>query len=152
MPEMASPAPSSRLQNAFKYYRKVRKMGPKCRKGLITPKWCELQQKVSVLRRQRRLQISRVKNIGGVFELSGVAFRLVPSYGGILVLYLAPLSSPSRGKQFGLFLFLFFGYYLLLLRAVSAPSDPFRTSWKFDSETAAEQKTSKTRKAHKLWD
>ena len=34
---------------------------------------------------QMRLQISRVKNIGNVFKLSGVEFRLVPPYGGILV-------------------------------------------------------------------
>ena len=29
---------------------------------------------------------SLVKNIGNVFELSGLAFRLVPLYGGLLVL------------------------------------------------------------------
>ena len=34
---------------------------------------------------QRRLQISRVKNISTVFELSGVAFCLVLPYGGLLV-------------------------------------------------------------------
>ena len=34
---------------------------------------------------QRRLQISQVKNIGNVFELSSVAFRLAPAYGGLLV-------------------------------------------------------------------
>ena len=38
-----------------------------------------------VLQRQRRLQISRVKNISRVFELSGVVFRLVPLYDGLLV-------------------------------------------------------------------
>ena len=43
------------------------------------------RQKISVLQRHRRLQISRVKNIGRVFESSGVAFRLVPPYGGLLV-------------------------------------------------------------------
>ena len=32
-----------------------------------------------------RLQISRVKNIGNVFELIGVAFHLAPPYGGLLV-------------------------------------------------------------------
>ena len=40
---------------------------------------------LSVLHCQRRLQISRVKNIGNVFELSGEAFRLAPLYGGFLV-------------------------------------------------------------------
>ena len=34
---------------------------------------------------QRRLLISRVKNIGIVLEQSGVAFRLAPPYGGLLV-------------------------------------------------------------------
>ena len=34
----------------------------------------------------KRLQISRVKNICRVFELSRVAFRLVPPYGGLLVI------------------------------------------------------------------
>ena len=46
MPEMASPAHSGRLQNGIKYYRKVRKTGPNCRKGLITRKWCQIRQKV----------------------------------------------------------------------------------------------------------
>ena len=35
---------------------------------------------------QRRLKISRAKNIGSVFELSGVFFRLSPPYGGFLVI------------------------------------------------------------------
>ena len=82
---MASPAPSGRLQYAIKYYQKVRKTGPKCRKRLITRKCCDIRQKISVLQRQRRPQISRVKNIGRAFELSGVAFRLVPPYGGLCV-------------------------------------------------------------------
>ena len=43
------------------------------------------RQKISVLEGQRRLQIYRVKNIGRVSELSGVAFRLVPPYGELLV-------------------------------------------------------------------
>ena len=34
---------------------------------------------------QRRLQITRVKNIGNILEQSGVAFRLAPPYGGLLV-------------------------------------------------------------------
>ena len=34
---------------------------------------------------QRRLHISKVENIGNVFELSGVAFRLAPPYGGLIV-------------------------------------------------------------------
>ena len=59
----------------------MRKTSPKSRKGVITRKWCELRQKISVLQRQRRLQMSRVRNIGRVLELSGVAFRLVPPYG-----------------------------------------------------------------------
>ena len=55
--------------------------GLKCRKRLVTQKWCEIRQKISVLQRQ----ISPVKNIGRVFELSGVAFCLVPPCGGLLV-------------------------------------------------------------------
>ena len=39
---------------------------------------------------QRRRQISRVNNIGNVFELIGVAFRLAPPYGGILVILTYP--------------------------------------------------------------
>ena len=38
------------------------------------------------MQRQTRLQISRVKNVGNVFELSDVAFRLAPPYGGLLIL------------------------------------------------------------------
>ena len=34
---------------------------------------------------KRRLQISPVRNVGRVFELSGVVFRLIPPYGGLLV-------------------------------------------------------------------
>ena len=34
---------------------------------------------------QRRLQISRVENIGNVLDKSGVAFRLTPPYGELLV-------------------------------------------------------------------
>ena len=45
LPEMASPAPSGRLQTAITYFRKVRKTDPKCRKRLITRKWCEMLQK-----------------------------------------------------------------------------------------------------------
>ena len=40
---------------------------------------------LSLMQCQRRLQISRVKNIGNVFELRGVAFRLAPPYGGLNV-------------------------------------------------------------------
>ena len=36
----------------------------------------------------RRVQIFRVKNIGEVFELNGVAFRLAPPYGGLLAIKL----------------------------------------------------------------
>ena len=43
--EMASPAPSGRLQNVINYYSTVRKPGPKCSKGLITWKWCEIRTK-----------------------------------------------------------------------------------------------------------
>ena len=82
--EMTSPASSGRLQNAIIYYRKVRKTGPKWRKRSIIRKWCEIRHTISVFQRQRRLQISRVKNVGKVFELSGV-FRLDPPYGGLLV-------------------------------------------------------------------
>ena len=37
------------------------------------------------MRRQRRLQISRVTNVGNVLEQSGVAFRLAPPDSGLLV-------------------------------------------------------------------
>ena len=40
---------------------------------------------LSLTQYQRRLHISRVKNIGNVFELSGVAFRPAAPYGGLLV-------------------------------------------------------------------
>ena len=40
---------------------------------------------LSLIQCQRRLQISRVKNIGNVSILSGVAFRLAPPHGGLLV-------------------------------------------------------------------
>ena len=76
----------------------MRKTGPKCRKRLITRKWCETRQKISVLQRQRRLQIYRVKNIGRVFELSGVAFRLVSPYGRLLVEYITLLSMSTVGR------------------------------------------------------
>ena len=39
----------------------------------------------------KRLQISRMKNIGSVFELSGVAFCLAPLHGGLLVQILQSL-------------------------------------------------------------
>ena len=39
---------------------------------------------------QRGLQISRAKNIVNVFELSSVAFRLAPPYGGFLVSFCTP--------------------------------------------------------------
>ena len=51
----------------------------------MTRQWCEIWQKISVPRRQRRLEISRMKDIDSVFELSGVAFRPVPPYSGLLV-------------------------------------------------------------------
>ena len=54
-------------------------------KRLITWKWCDTWQNISVLQRQRRFQISRVKNIGS-FQIKRHAFRLVPPYGGVLVL------------------------------------------------------------------
>ena len=80
LPEMTSPAPSGRRQNAITYYRKVHKTGPKCRKRLMTWKWCEIRQKLSVLQHQSRLQISRVKNIGRVFEVSSVALWWASCY------------------------------------------------------------------------
>ena len=53
---------------------------------------------------KKRLQISRVENIGRVFELSGVAFRLVPPYGMLLVINTIGLSctvwhNAQRGKR-----------------------------------------------------
>ena len=95
LPEMASPAPSGWLQNATKYYRKAQN-GSECRKMLLTRKRCETRQKISVLQRQGRLQIYRVKNIGRVFELSGVAFRPVPPYGWLLVELFSGLQNRCR--------------------------------------------------------
>ena len=43
---------------------------------------------LSQMRCQRRLQISQEKNIGNVFELSGMAFRLALHYVGLLALIL----------------------------------------------------------------
>ena len=40
---------------------------------------------LSLMQCQMGSYISRVKNIGNVFELSGVVFRLAPPYGGFLV-------------------------------------------------------------------
>ena len=40
---------------------------------------------LSKMQCQRRLQISRVKNIANIFELSGVTFRLASPYDGLLV-------------------------------------------------------------------
>ena len=48
-----------------------------------------------------RLQIYRVKNIGSVVELSGVAFRLVPPDGGLL----AKQTCWIRANRMNLFLF-----------------------------------------------
>ena len=42
---------------------------------------------------QRRLQISRVKNIGNVLEHSGAAFRLAIPYGGILVIFITDVNN-----------------------------------------------------------
>ena len=54
----------------------TKKCGKRVRmqKRLISRKWCEIRQTISVLHRQNRLQIARVKNIGRVFELSGAHF------------------------------------------------------------------------------
>ena len=41
---------------------------------------------LNLMQCQRRLQIYRVTNIGNVFELSGMAFRLATPYGGLLLL------------------------------------------------------------------
>ena len=43
---------------------------------------------LSLMQCQRRLQISRAKNIGKVLEKSGVTFRLAPSCGGLLVIFI----------------------------------------------------------------
>ena len=40
---------------------------------------------LNLMQYQTRLQISHVKNIGNVFELSSVAFRLAPPYDGLLL-------------------------------------------------------------------
>ena len=47
LPEMASPPPSGRLKKMLLniVFRKVRKTGQKCRKKLITRKWCEIRQR-----------------------------------------------------------------------------------------------------------
>ena len=50
---------------------------------------------------QRRRQISRVKNIDSVFQLSGVAFRLAPPYGGLLVGVWESLAAEVQTFQIG---------------------------------------------------
>ena len=72
----------------YQILQKSAQTGPKCRKRLVTRKWYEIWQTISVLHREGRLQISRVKNIDRVFELNGVAFRLDPPFGWFLVLAL----------------------------------------------------------------
>ena len=42
---------------------------------------------LSLMQCHRRLEIYRVKNIGSVFGLSGVAFRLAPPYDGLLAIF-----------------------------------------------------------------
>ena len=51
---------------------------------------------LSVMQCQRRLQISRVKNIDSVFCLSGVAFLLAPPYGGLRVSFDALRADADR--------------------------------------------------------
>ena len=63
-------------------------------KGLYSA-WYEIRQKISVLQPQRRLQVFRVKNIGRVFELRGVAFRRVPPYGGRLLYFIRQNAAES---------------------------------------------------------
>ena len=41
---------------------------------------------LSLMQCQRCIQISQLKNIPNVFKLSGVAFRLAPPYGGLVVI------------------------------------------------------------------
>ena len=95
LPEMASPAPSGRLQNAIIDNRKVHKTGPKWKKA-YNSEIVRDTAKIIVLQRQRHLTIYRVRNIGRVFELSGVAFRLVPPYGGLLVIIVCYMVSNAR--------------------------------------------------------
>ena len=49
---------------------------------------------------QRHVQISRVRNIDSVFDLTGVAFRLVPPYGGLRVSFdaSAPMQIERRSR------------------------------------------------------
>ena len=47
---------------------------------------------------QKRLQISRVKHIGNVLEQCGVAFRLAPPDGGLLVLISRKLLKLATSK------------------------------------------------------
>ena len=52
-----------------------------------------------LMRCKRRVQISPVKSIGNVFELSGVAFCLAPPNGGLLVKPLCILSNRRSGSE-----------------------------------------------------
>ena len=82
---MTSSAPSGRLQNAIKYYIKVCKTGPKCRKGLKVRNGARYDKKISVLQRQRRLSNFSSEEYRQSFRIKRSAFRLVPHYGGFLV-------------------------------------------------------------------
>ena len=69
---------TSCFQSAFIEVRE--KNGRKCRIRRLLA--------LSLIQCQKRLQIYRVNNIGNVLQLSCVAFRLAPHYGGILVNFL----------------------------------------------------------------
>ena len=67
IPDMTAPAASS--QHLSKFEKRLQMSHPTALFAL------------SLMQCQRRLQISRLKNISNVFELSGVAFRLALPYG-----------------------------------------------------------------------
>ena len=67
--EMASRDPSGRLQ---KYYRKVRKTGPKCRTGLIAWKWCKIRQKDC---------INQLQTLGGLSESAVILVAMTTRMG-----------------------------------------------------------------------
>ena len=54
---------------------------------------------LNLMQCQISLQISRVKNSGNVFELSGAAFRLAPPYGVFLVFNISGTARSSNFKM-----------------------------------------------------
>ena len=86
---MTSLAASSRLQNAIRYNRKVRKTGPIIivlqKKAYNSEKVRDTAKDKCTAANKGVFKFLEVNNIGSVFELSSMAFRVVPPYGRLLV-------------------------------------------------------------------